>query len=141
MEEAVELFTRSDAAVERARALADLGAMLRRGNRRVEARGILREALDLAHRMGADRLSDETETELRATGARPRRLLLSGVESLTASERRVADLAERGLTNREIAQTLFVTEKTVETHLGHAFRKLDISSRRRLSGVLAHAAG
>ena len=137
MEEAVELFTRSDAAVERARALADLGAMLRRGNRRVEARGILREALDLAHRMGADRLSDETETELRATGARPRRLLLSGIESLTASERRVADLAERGLTNREIAQTLFVTARTVEGHLTSVFRKLQLDSRAGLRAALA----
>jgi DNA-binding NarL/FixJ family response regulator len=123
--------------VERARALADLGAMLRRRNRRAEARGILREALDLAHRMGANRLSEETETELRATGARPRRVLLSGVDSLTASERRVADLAERGLTNREIAQTLFVTARTVEGHLTSVFRKLQLESRTDLRAALA----
>ena len=98
---------------------------------------MLREALDLAHRMGADRLSDETETELRATGARPRRLLLSGIESLTASERRVADLAERGLTNREIAQTLFVTARTVEGHLTSVFRKLQLDSRAGLRAALA----
>ena len=60
-----------------------------------------------------------------------------GTDSLTPSERRVAELAAAGGTNREIAQTLFVTEKTVETHLGRAFRKLDISSRRQLWDVLA----
>jgi DNA-binding CsgD family transcriptional regulator len=54
---------------------------------------------------------------------------------------RVAELAAAGGTNREIAQTLFVTEKTVETHLGRSFRKLDISSRRQLRDVLARAAG
>jgi DNA-binding CsgD family transcriptional regulator len=53
----------------------------------------------------------------------------------------VVELAAAGGTNREIAQTLFVTEKTVETHLGHAFRKLDVSSRRQLPDVLARAAG
>ena len=68
---------------------------------------------------------------------RPRTAEHSGAESLTPSERRVAELAAAGGTNREIAQTLFVTEKTVETHLGRAFRKLDISSRRQLSDVLA----
>jgi DNA-binding CsgD family transcriptional regulator len=72
---------------------------------------------------------------------RPRAPQRSGPDSLTASERRVAELAAAGQTNREIAQSLFVTEKTVETHLGHAFRKLDVNSRRQLPDVLAATPG
>ena len=75
--------------------------------------------------------------ELAAIGIRPRTADRSGADSLTPSELRVVELAAAGGTNREIAQTLFVTEKTVETHLGRAFRKLDISSRRQLPDVLA----
>jgi DNA-binding CsgD family transcriptional regulator len=75
--------------------------------------------------------------ELRATGARPRRLALSGAQSLTAAERRVAELASTGLTNRRIAQELFVTTATVETHLRHAFQKLDVRSRDQLAVALA----
>ena len=63
----------------------------------------------------------------------------AGADSLTPSERRVVELAAAGGTNREIAQQLFVTEKTVETHLGRAFRKLNVSSRRQLPEVLASA--
>jgi DNA-binding CsgD family transcriptional regulator len=64
-------------------------------------------------------------------------MMLFGVDSLTASERRVAKLAIDGRSNREIAQTLFVTQKTVETHLSHIFSKLDISSRQQLAGKFA----
>jgi DNA-binding CsgD family transcriptional regulator len=78
--------------------------------------------------------------ELAVIGIRPRGTDRAGAGSLTPSERRVAELAAAGGTNREIAQTLFVTEKTVETHLGRAFRKLDITSRRRLADALAPAA-
>jgi DNA-binding NarL/FixJ family response regulator len=123
--------------LEKARALTDLGAMLRRRNRRTEARELLREALDAAHRVGAARLADQAETELRATGARPRRVVLTGVESLTSSERRIAELASKGLTNREIAQTLFITTRTVEGHLTSIFRKLQLDSRNELEAVLA----
>ena len=111
--------------------------MLRRRNRRTEARELLREALDAAHRVGAARLAEQAETELRATGARPRRVVLTGVESLTSSERRIADLASRGLTNREIAQTLFITTRTVEGHLTSIFRKLQLDSRNDLQALLA----
>ena len=69
----------------------------------------------------------------------PRRLVLSGAEALTASERRIADMAADGHTNREIAQALFVTPKTVEVHLSSAYRKLDIRSRRGLADRLAPA--
>jgi DNA-binding CsgD family transcriptional regulator len=137
LREAVEAFDRVDARLEKARALTDLGAMLRRRNRRTEARELLREALDVAHRVGAARLANQAETELRATGARPRRVVLTGVESLTSSERRIAELASKGLTNREIAQTLFITTRTVEGHLTSIFRKLQLDSRNELEAVLA----
>jgi DNA-binding CsgD family transcriptional regulator len=137
LREAIEAFERSDSRLERARALADLGALLRRRNRRSEARALLREALDTAHRAGAKTLADQAATELRATGARPRRVVLTGLESLTASERRVAELASQGLTNREIAQTLFITARTVEGHLTSVFHKLQLSSRDRLPAALA----
>jgi DNA-binding NarL/FixJ family response regulator len=123
--------------VERARALAELGALLRRRNRRTEARELLREALDAAHRGGARPLAEYAETELRATGARPRRVVLSGLDSLTASERRVAEFASQGLSNREIAQTLFVTARTVEGHLTSVFRKLQVGSRDELPAALS----
>jgi DNA-binding CsgD family transcriptional regulator len=136
LREAIDELERGDARVDRARAVADLGAMLRRRNRRTEARELLREALDVAHRAGAAPLADFAEVELRATGARPRRVLLTGVDSLTASERRVAELAGDGLTNREIAQSLFVTARTVEGHLTSVFRKLTLDSRDQLAAAL-----
>jgi DNA-binding CsgD family transcriptional regulator len=140
LRESVACSARAGAALERARALAELGALLRRGNRRAESRALLREALDIAHHAGAAPLADRAETELRATGARPRRAVLTGVESLTASERRVAELAAEGLTNREIAQALFVTMRTVEGHLTSAFGKLDLQSRVELPAVLGQRA-
>lgn len=139
LREAADDLARGDAKLERARALADLGAMLRRRNRRTEARELLREALDLAHRTRAAPLLRYAETELRATGARPRRVALSGVDSLTASERRIAEYASDGLTNREIAQTLFITARTVEGHLTSVFRKLQLDSREQLPAALAEA--
>jgi DNA-binding CsgD family transcriptional regulator/tetratricopeptide (TPR) repeat protein len=137
---AVDALGRGEYGLERARALADLGAMLRRGNRRTEARVLLRDALDAAHRAGARLLAERAETELRATGARPRRVLLTGLDSLTASERRIAELAGGGLTNREIAQMLFVTARTVEGHLTSVFRKLQLDSRDELPAALTEAA-
>ena len=140
LREAIDAFERGDARLERARALADLGAMLRRRNRRTEARELLREALDIAYRAGARPLAGQAETELRATGARPRRVVLVGLDSLTASERRIAELASEGLSNREIAQTLFVTARTVEGHLTSVFRKLRVHSRDELPAALAGGA-
>jgi DNA-binding CsgD family transcriptional regulator len=137
LRQAIEALERGDARSERARALADLGALLRRRNRRTEARELLREALDAAHRTGTRPLAEHAETELRATGARPRRVVLTGLDSLTASERRIAELASQGLTNREIAQSLFVTSRTVEGHLTSVFRKLQLDSRNALPAALA----
>jgi DNA-binding CsgD family transcriptional regulator len=125
--------------LEHARVLVDLGASLRAAGQRTAARDPLLEALALAARCGARALERRARAELSAIGVRPRSTDRSGADSLTPSERRVVDLAAGGGTNREIAQTLFVTEKTVETHLGRAFRKLDVSSRRQLPEVLARA--
>jgi DNA-binding CsgD family transcriptional regulator len=122
--------------LEHARTLVELGAALRRDQQRAAAREPLRVGLDLAQRCGAERLASRAEEELRATGARPRRRELAGRDALTASERRVARMAAEGLSNPEIAQSLFVTIKTVEMHLGHAYRKLDVGSRAELAGVL-----
>ncbi len=137
LRQAVDVLDGPDTRLEQARALADLGALLRRANRRVEARPLLRQAADAAHHLGAAALGERADTELRATGARPRRVLLSGLEALTASERRVAELAAEGLSNREIAQTLFVTARTVEGHLTNVFNKLDVKTRSGLPAALA----
>jgi DNA-binding CsgD family transcriptional regulator len=122
--------------LEHARALYHLGAALRRAGHRRQAREPLRHALDLAERGGLARLARRAREELTAAGARPRRAALSGPAALTAAEHRVAALAAGGHTNREIAQQLFVTQRTVETHLSHAFQKLDIHSRDRLAAAL-----
>ena len=137
LEEAVEALTNSPAKLEHAKARTELGAALRRANRRSEAREQLRRAVELATICGARPLAGRANTELRATGARPRRIALSGIESLTPSERRVARMAAEGPTNREIAQALFVTSKTVEIHLSSVYRKLGIRSRSQLPAALA----
>ena len=136
LEESVELLRRSPARLELGTSLCELGAALRRSKRRADSRPLLREALEIAHGCGAAPLEERAQTELRASGARPRRAALSGVESLTASELRVCQLAAEGLTNAEIAQALFVTRRTIETHLGNAYRKLEIKSRTELSAAL-----
>ena len=136
LRDSVAVLRDSPAQLELARSLAELGAALRRGNQRGEAREQLREAAELAQRCGAERLEEKVYEELRIAGARPRRRALSGVASLTPGERRVAAAAAGGATNREIAQDLFVSLRTVEMHLTNAYRKLDISSRSELAGAI-----
>src|SRR5205085_811004 len=136
LREAVDVLTHSPARLEHARALVDLGAALRRANSRSEARQLLRQGIELAHQCGASALVTLANEELAATGAHARTILLSGLDALTASERRVAQMAAEDLSNKEIAQTLFVTVKTVEQHLGRVYRKLDIGSRRELGAAL-----
>ena len=116
LRQAVRVLDGSAARLEHARALADLGAALRRAGHRAESREILRPALDLAHRCTALALTERVRTELIAASGRPRRLVLSGLDSLTPGERRVAQLAAAGLSNRDIAQNLFITARTVEGH-------------------------
>ena len=123
--------------VSTAHSLCELGAALRRAGRRGIAQEPLREALDLAVQCGAETLAARAREELKAAGARPRRDRLNGRDALTASELRVAKLAAGGATNREIAQALFLTPRTVETHLTHTYRKLDIGSRTQIAEALA----
>jgi DNA-binding CsgD family transcriptional regulator len=136
LEAAVQALQRSPAKLELGWASYELGAALRRANRRRDARPPLDRALDLALACGAQRLGRSASEELQALGARPRSVMLTGAEALTPSERRICRLASEGLKNSEIAQALFVSLRTVETHLGSSFRKLDISSRVELPHAL-----
>ena len=137
LREAAEVLGPSFARLEHARALVDLGAALRRANRRAEARGELERGLALAEQCGAGALAEHARTELRAAGGRVSNGRGAGVDQLTVSERRVAELAAEGHSNPEIAQTLYVTRKTVETHLGRVYRKLGISGRMKLAQALS----
>lgn len=137
LERAVELLEASPMRLELARALCALGSLIRLDRKPTEAREPLRRALEIAEVCEAAPLAAHARTELHATGARPRSSALSGPGALTPSERRVADLAASGETNKQIAQALFVTPKTVEVHLSNTYRKLEISSRRELAGALA----
>ena len=135
--EAVETLERSRSPLELARALSDHGAALRRAGRRVRARTQLERALDLAYHCGGRRIANHARGELIAAGAKPRRDAITGRDALTAGELRVARLAAEGLTNREIAQALFITTKTAKAHLNRVYRKLDISRRGQLARALA----
>jgi len=139
LREALAAHERASTSVELAATRLELGALLRERDRRDEARALLREALEAADRLRARPLATRAEEELRAAGARPRRVALSGVDALTASERRIAELAAQGLTNREIAEALYVTARTVEGHLTSVFRKLAVPSREALPSALAGA--
>ena len=136
LHQAVDALTPSPSLLWRAEALVDLGAALRRAGRRTECRDPLRDGMDLAHRCGATPLADRAANELRALGHRIRRRATTGAEALTASERRVAELAAEGLTNKQIAQSLFVTVRTVETHLSGSYVKLAITTREELAAAL-----
>ena len=137
LSEAVATLEASPARLELSRALVDHGAALRRAGSRAQAREPLARGRDLARSCGAWALERRAHEEQIAAGLRPRTAELTGVGALSPSERRVADLAARGLTNRAIAQTLFVTPKAVEWHLSNAYRKLGIRSRRELAPMLA----
>ncbi|MFN2556229.1 MAG: AAA family ATPase [Nitriliruptorales bacterium] len=133
--ESVALLAESPGRLHRARALVDYGAALRRAGRRSQSREPLREGLNLAELCGAIPLAETARQELAATGVKvPRRE--ADQEQLTASERRIAELAAEGASNPEIAQALFVTVKTIEGHLSSVYRKLDIRSRRELVAAL-----
>lgn len=135
-EEALALLADADVAGERARTLLAQARLLRLARQPARARDPLAEALDLAERLGALRLAEKVEAELRVAGGRPRRRAVTGVDALTPAELRVVTLAAEGLSNPEIAQALFVTRKTVEKHLGAAFGKLHVTSRDQLPVVL-----
>lgn len=134
---AVQALQESEDRLEHARAQVELGAALRRRGERAAAREPLAVGMKMGRSCGATALAERAYEELRAAGARPQKILYSGLEALTASELRVARMAAEGRTNREVAQSLFVTQKTVEVHLSHAYQKLGITSRSALPAALA----
>jgi DNA-binding NarL/FixJ family response regulator len=127
----------SESPLELALALVDLGAVLRRAGERSEAIEQLRRGLDLAHHHGALAVAERARQELVVAGGRPRRDAVRGRDALTPSELRVARMAASGRTNRQIAQALFVTLRTVEVHLTSTYDKLGIGSRKQLGEALA----
>ncbi len=139
--QALEIVAGRGIDIVEARVLTDLGAMLSRRGNIGAARERLRAGLDLAVRCGANPLVERARQELLATGARPRRSTVAGAEALTAAERRVCHLATDGLSNREIAQALFVTVKTVELHLTNSYRKLAVRRRSELGAALDRQSG
>jgi DNA-binding CsgD family transcriptional regulator len=115
----------------------ELGSTLARMGRRIEARSALRPALADADTAGARPLAERARRELVATGLRPRKAAISGPASLTPRQRQICELAAHGKTNREIGQALFLSVKTVETHLAAGFRKLGVKSRDEMRTELA----
>ncbi|HWC24047.1 MAG TPA: AAA family ATPase [Flexivirga sp.] len=137
LREAVTATEISPARLEHAKALVALGSAVRRSGRRSESRAPLGRGLEMASRCGATALAETARAELYAAGGRPRREALTGPTSLTPSEQRIANLAAQGHTTRDIAQTLYVTPRTVEGHLTNIYRKLGITARTALPDALA----
>jgi DNA-binding NarL/FixJ family response regulator len=136
LEEAVRVLSDSSARLELASAYAELGARHRILGATVSARRDLRSAAVLAEHCAGHALLADVRAELLLSGARPRTAAQSGPAALTPSERRVAQLAAQGHRNRQIAERLSVSPNTVEVHLTNTYRKLAISSRAQLAGVL-----
>ncbi|GGK69079.1 LuxR family transcriptional regulator [Sphaerisporangium melleum] len=130
-QEAVEHLSRVDLVPYRARAHLLYGEWLRRAGRRKDCRTQLRTALDLSRSSGLDALARRAAAELRATGEHVRRSRPYG-DQLTPQEANIARLAATGATSNEIATRLFLSPRTVDTHLQRVFRKLGIHSRRHL---------
>ena len=136
LEEAVSVLERSSARLELAHALANLGAELGHAGRRREGRDAQRRAIQIAGECGAIALVESARAELHAGPGRRPRAELTGPGALTAAEWRVCRQVAEGHTNREVAQALFVAEKTVERHLSSAYQKLGIRSRFQLPGAI-----
>ncbi len=134
--ESVAQLRNSPAALDLGRSLVDLGSAMTARSTPRPARELLREGLDIAQRSGATQLAAHAHRELVNSGARPRRRAQSGRDALTSAELRTATLAASGSTNRQIAQTLFVTQRTIELHLTNAYRKLQVRNRAELGRVL-----
>ncbi|MCY1136591.1 AAA family ATPase [Actinoplanes sp. Pm04-4] len=138
--ESIALLTRTHIRTELARSHLLYGEWLRRRRRRADARAQLRTAHDMFTRMGATAFAGRARTELQATGERPRSRDDRADRDLTPQERQVAGLAAAGATNSEIAARLFLSTSTVEYHLTRIFRKLSITSRRKLATALRETA-
>jgi DNA-binding CsgD family transcriptional regulator len=141
LRDAMDVLDGSLAELEQARVGADLGDLLLHQGRAEASREVLLPALELAWACGADALAERIRTSLVQSGARPRRPQLTGARALTPAEARTARMAADGVTNRELAEALFVTEKTVEAHLTAAYRKLNIAGRPQLAAALGASQG
>ena len=137
LRESVRTLEGSPARLEHARSLVELGSAFRLGGARSDAKRALDHGLELAHGCGARPLETRAGEELRAAGAKPPKLVPSPLDVLTATERRIAEMATHGLSDREIAEALFVTPRTIETHMANVFQKLDITSRNDLEPVIS----
>ncbi|MGW2326889.1 ATP-binding protein [Streptomyces sp. NPDC001700] len=140
LSQAVDMLEHSPARVELAYTLNEFGAACQRLARRDAARSSLERALVVAEECSASCLADRVRVTLPLVGGRLRAARPSDARRLTPSERRVAELAAQGRTNREISEALFVTRRTVEIHLTSAYRKLEISGRPELAFALAQSA-
>lgn len=136
LEEACGHYSASHARLELARSLAELGARKRAAGEPRAARAILRDAHDIAHACSATMLCARARAELLIAGARPRPPAGGGADSLTPGERRIAEMAANGATNREIARSLYLSPKTVEMHLHSSYRKLNLTGRHGLTVAL-----
>jgi DNA-binding CsgD family transcriptional regulator len=125
--------------LSRSRLLLAHGIWLRRQRRNAEARSPLREARDRFDALGAGPWAQRAREELRATGEASRRAAAYARDRLTPQELQIASLAARGMTNREIGQHLYVSPRTVGSHLYRVFPKLDITSRSELAEALETA--
>jgi DNA-binding CsgD family transcriptional regulator len=135
--EALALHDERPAPFERARTELCFGERLRRARRRTEAREPLRRALETFERLGADPWADRALRELHATGERARRRVPQTTNELTPQELQVAVLMAEGATIKDAAAELFLSPKTIETHLYHAYAKLGVRSRVALARRLA----
>ncbi|HEX7307195.1 ATP-binding protein [Lentzea sp.] len=136
LEEAVAVLRNSPARLELARALVDLGVVVRRQGDTAGARVCLRDAVDLAQKCGSAAMAARAYSELVATNAGPRRMRQTGPTALTPAEHQVAELAARGRTDEEIASTLLIPEEAVELALSGIYRKLGVAGRLQLSNAL-----
>jgi DNA-binding CsgD family transcriptional regulator len=123
----------------RARAQLVHGAWLRRHRRRAESRTVLRAARDTFDALGAAPWGERARQELRASGEVSTRPAPDALDRLTPQELQIAQLAADGLTNREIGQRLYVSHRTVSTHLHRIFPKLGITARAALREALTRA--
>ncbi len=127
MEESLATFEGFDAPPYLARTLLAQGLVLRRARRRTQAKRSFEEALRLFESMGAKLWARRARQELERVGIRR-----PAGDEMTETERRVAELAAAGKSNREIGEALFISPKTVEANLAHVYRKLGIRSRAEL---------
>ncbi len=123
--------------LELASAQLDLGVWLRRRRRNLESRRHLAAAQATSSRLGAAPLARLAATELRAAGITRGEPAEPAASDLTAQERQIVELAAQGLSNREIGSRMFLSPRTVSSHLYHAFPKLGVTSRSQLRDVVA----